>query len=132
MNENGTLVGSVSDRFGTKAALWQVNWVTRTATFKSLGLVGGEKNSYANGVNAAQLVVGTGITSWSKPDWGASFTGWLLKQGTMSPLNALMSGLTGTLNTAEGINDSGLIVGSQFPTYPGISTAFIAVPVTQP
>jgi uncharacterized membrane protein len=132
MNESGTLVGTTSDRKGTKAALWRVDWSTRTVTFTSLGLVDGEQNSYATSVNALSQVVGRGLTSWSKPDYGASFTGWLWNQGTMSPLSALTPALSGNLSTASGINDSGMIVGGQQLTYPGISSAFIAVPATQP
>ena len=131
MNENGTLVGTASDRSGAKAALWQVDWATRTVTFKSLGLVEGEKKNYATAVNASGQVVGTGVT-FTKLSSYPSYTGWLWNQGTMSPLSALTPALSGTIYTADGINDSGMIVGEQATTIPGIGSAFIAVPITQP
>jgi hypothetical protein len=132
MNESGTLLGSVTDRSGTKPALWQVDWATRTVTLvKNLGLVAGEKKSNAAGFNALGQVVGTGVT-FTKLSSYPTYTGWLWNQGTMSPLSDLVPALSGNLYTADGINDRGMIVGEQIPAIPGIGTAFIAVPVTQP
>lgn len=129
MNESGTLVGSARDRKGKKIpALWQVDWATRTVTFKSLGLLEGEERNYAKEVNTLGQVVGFGQTPWP----AYSSTGWLWNQGTMSPLSTLVPTLSGNLYSATGINDSGMIVGGQQMTSTGVSTAFIVVPVTQP
>jgi len=116
MNETGTLVGYVYYGYtkGTRAAIWQVDWESETATYTEVGAKG-NKSSCAYAVNAAGQVVG--VTAGQA---------WLWDQGNVVPLSDLVPEFAGHAVVPTGINDRGMIVG----LCDGVP--FIAVPVEQP
>ena len=134
MNEAGTIVGTVhyAAPKGSRAAIWQVDWETGTVTYAELGALGRYKISSANGVNATGQVIGRSIRYL--PD-GVDTKAWLWDANGVVLLSDLVPAETGLADGSSnitGINDGGMIVGSQQSDYSGPSTSFIAVPVDEP
>ena len=121
INNSGLVVGDslISNR-ADHAFLY-----SGSGTMQDLGTLGG-KASAAGSINNSGLIVGDADTS-SGADHAFLYTG----SGPMEDLNNLIAPGSGwTLEVAEGINDSGQIVG--WGTTGGQTEAFLLTPTPEP
>jgi probable HAF family extracellular repeat protein len=120
VNEAGTtVVGSVGqDIVGFRAFVWRNGQVTH------IGTLPGGTQSAANGVNAADVVVGTSDAS------GGDNRAFLYRNGQLINLNTLIDPAAGwTLFQARDINDAGQIVGSGI--FNGAYHAYLLTPIPE-
>jgi len=119
INDLGQVVG-LSDLPGdttTHAFLWHKGVMT------DLGTLPGDANSLANAINDQGQVVGQSC------DTSGNCRGFLWQHGVMTDLNAITDRPAGfDLDTAEGINDQGVIVGNVYDPALGTAFAFAAIP----
>jgi probable HAF family extracellular repeat protein len=138
MHDIGALYGNYSNALAINAAgdvtgnavnslgYYQAFFYNGTS-MQGLGTVSGFAESFGIGINDAGAVVGALTNSIGTGDHAMLDAG----QTTMYDLNNLVSNIGGwTLEEAEGINDSGSIVG--FGTVGGEQHAFLLTPVPEP
>jgi len=120
INESGVVVGWSGDHTDEySAALWETNGIEVT-NYIDLGILQGDAQAFALGVNASGQVVGL-----SRGNGQEGFI-WD-SENLMQDLNDLISDESGwTLTSATAINDLGQIVGSGI--YGGQERAFILTP----
>jgi probable HAF family extracellular repeat protein len=124
VNISGQVVGSVglaSPAEGEDAALWRHHVLT------DLGTIDGIQYNQANAINAAGQIVGTADPRCSPC---VAPVAWLRQPGgTIKALNTLIPAGSGwTLEQANGINDSGQIVGAGL--HNGNLHAYLLTPVS--
>ncbi len=91
-----------------------------TVVRTDLGTLAGASTSYANGINAGGVVVGV-----------SNSRAFIYRSGVMTDLNSLITPGSGwTLQTANAISDTGVIVGGGL--FGGLPHGFMLVPVTCP
>jgi probable HAF family extracellular repeat protein len=124
INQRGDIVGFAGqpgddpDNPQLRAFLW-----TRRGGIQNLGTLPGDVYSEAHGINERDQVVGVSC------DAAGACRAFLWENGVMKDLNALVApGYTGTLTTAQDINDLGVITGRAFLPATGESPAFVATP----
>ncbi len=125
INQRGDIVGFAGqpgddpDNPQLRAFLW-----TRRGGIQNLGTLPGDVYSEAHGINEQGEVVGVSC------DAAGSCRAFLWQHGVMRDLNALVApGYTGTLTTAQDIDDRGVITGRSFEPATGESPAFSATPI---
>lgn len=125
INQRGDVVGFASlpgtDPVNPKlhAFLW-----TRRGGIRDLGTLPGDVSSQAQGINERGQVVGLSC------DAANNCRAFLWEDGVMKDLNTLVApGYTGTLTTAQDINDRGVITGRAFDPATDERPAFQATPV---
>lgn len=125
INQRGEIVGFAGqpgddpDNPQLRAFLW-----TRRGGIQNLGTLPGDVYSEAHGINEQGEVVGVSC------DAAGSCRAFLWQHGVMRDLNALVApGYTGTLTTAQDIDDLGVITGRSFEPATGESPAFSATPI---
>jgi probable HAF family extracellular repeat protein len=125
INQRGDIVGFAGqpgddpDNPQLRAFLW-----TRRGGIQNLGTLPGDVYSEAHGINERGEVVGVSC------DAAGSCRAFLWQHGVMRDLNALVApGYTGTLTTAQDIDDLGVITGRSFEPTTGESPAFSATPI---
>lgn len=122
INANGWVIGyGVTPEASYRAVLWN------GAGMQNLGLLDGARTSYANGINNTGQVVGKGYYQ-SLGEYRPFI--WDQASG-MVDLNTLIPSNSGwVLNSAEDINDGGLIVGKG--RIGSVSHYFLLTPVPEP
>jgi probable HAF family extracellular repeat protein len=125
INQQGDVAGFASlpgndpDNPVLRAFLW-----TRRGGIKNLGTLPGDAYSEALGINERRQVVGLSC------DAANNCRAFLWQDGVMKDLNTLVApGYTGTLTTAQDIDDLGVITGRALDSATGQRPAFSAVPV---
>jgi probable HAF family extracellular repeat protein len=124
INQRGDVAGFASqpgtdpDNPLLHAFLW-----TRRDGIRDLGTLPGDNYSEAHGINERGQVVGVSC------DPAGDCRAFLWQDGVMTDLNTLVApGYTGTLTTAQDINDLGVITGRASDPVTGASPAFLATP----
>ncbi len=108
INSSGEVVGLSYTAGGNQHAFLWLPSASHglSAGINDLGTLSGGTTSWAFGINASTVIIGT--SNWS----GAGYRAFIWETGTMTNLNDLIGSGTGwTLTRATGINDSGQIVG---------------------
>jgi probable HAF family extracellular repeat protein len=125
LNERGDVAGFASlpgndpDNPVLRAFLW-----TRQGGIQDLGVLPGDAFSEALGINEWRQVVGLSC------DAANNCRAFLWQNGVMKDLNTLVApGYTGTLTSAQDVNDLGVITGRAFDPTTNTRPAFSAVPV---
>lgn len=124
LNQQGDVAGFASLPGGDPAdpVLHAFLW-TRRDGIRDLGTLPGDAYSEALGINEWRQVVGLSC------DAGNNCRAFLWQDGVMKDLNALLApGFTGTLLSAQDINDLGVITGRAFDPATGARPAFSAAP----
>lgn len=117
INDAGDVVGVT----GGRAALWQNDELV------DLGDLAGMSASWANAINAGGTIVGEYYLSATGDD-----RVFVWKSGTgIQDLNSLIADWTGTLVSADGINDSGQIIGLGYDAS-GIARGYLLTPLQTP
>ena len=121
INAAGVITGSISSAGGISHAMLYSGGV-----MSDLGVVPGYDQSFGLSINDSGQITGQLISSGSNPQHAFLYSG-----GVMTDLNALISPSSGwVLQSAQGINDFGQIVGSG--TFNGQYDAFLLTPVPEP
>lgn len=124
INQKGDVVGFAGqpgddpDNPQLRAFLW-----TRRGGLQNLGTLPGDVYSEAHGINERGQIVGDSC------DAAGACRAFVWQNGVMKDLNALVApGYTGTLTTAQDIDDRGVITGRASDPATGTRPAFVATP----
>jgi probable HAF family extracellular repeat protein len=121
INASGEVTGNAINNLGDYEA-----FLYNGTTMQGLGTLSGFANSWGIGINASGEVVGSLTGTYGVPQDAMVDVG-----GTMYDLNSLVGNLGGwSLSEAEGVNDSGDIVG--FGSVGGVQHGFLLTPTPEP
>ena len=119
-----TFAGANFQAFYWSRKTFLCNGKMKTGTC-DLGVLAGNQNSEALGINERDQVVGVSFNGTASP---AAF---IWQDGVMTNLNSLVApGTTLVLTDAQEINDRGVITGQALVPSTGALVAFMAIPIT--